>query len=189
MREGAHSLIMVRIAALAAKEAGAEVRELNLAETILPLLAPGNPAVADNPNVKLIKEQAAWADAFIIATPEYHGGPTGAIKNWFDHLYAEFAGKVAALIAATGGDQGDQSVGQMEIHSRMCHMWTLPYVAHAGKRHFADGNLTDDRTRDRLIRMGHDVVRYGALLHGQFQQDIEGGAGPEQGLAGFHAKS
>src|SRR5690606_23308445 len=130
-RETANTRILVSIVAQAAREAGAEVRELYLGETVLPLLVAGNEAQQSDPAVLKVKELANWADAFILGTPEYHGGPSGAIKNWFDHLYPEVAGKLAGIVASAGGGDGSQSSGQLEIHSRMCHMWTLPYLAAA----------------------------------------------------------
>lgn len=185
-RAGSHSLMMLTIAQKAVEDAGGEAQLLDLAQVPLPLLRPGDHAMRDDPNVQKVKKLALWADAFIIATPEYHGGPSATIKNWFDHLYQEFAGKVAAVLAATGGGQGDQSVGQMEVHSRMCHMWTLPYICHAGKADFEHGELTNHRTLDRLARMGRDVVRYGALFRDAFATDRVLGHGVESGFAGFH---
>jgi NAD(P)H-dependent FMN reductase len=34
-----------------------------------------------------------WADAFVLASPDYHGSMSGVMKNFLDHFWEEFAGK------------------------------------------------------------------------------------------------
>ncbi len=190
-RQASRTRMIVEIVADAAKKAGAELRFFDLGTHDLPLLNPDDPEQRKQPSVEKLHSDAAWADAFILGTPEYHGGPSGSIKNWFDHLYPELAGKLAGICAATGGGAGDQSCGQLEVHSRMCHMWSLPYIATAPARSFKDGKLVDERIQDRLERMGHDLVVYGKILHQRFKSDLELAKlekGPRAGFSGYHIK-
>ena len=65
---------------------------------MLPLYDPGAPASKE---VEHATEAIAWADAFILASPDYHGSVSGAPKNFLDHFYEEFAGKVFGYIVAS----------------------------------------------------------------------------------------
>ena len=186
MREESVTRKLVSIAADAARKAGAKVDVVDLAKLDLPMLKAHSLSEAQAESVKRVHESAAWADAFIIGTPEYHGGPSGAVKNWIDHLYADLAGKVAGLVGAAGGGRADQALGQLEVHSRMCHMWTIPFISATSGRDFDGDKLTNERVEDRLIRLGYDLTRYGALLRDQFAADKERGEGPESGFAGWH---
>ena len=60
-----------------AKKQGAEVRLLELGKTALPLYNPSSEASKE---VEEAAEHVAWADAFILASPDYHGSMSGALK-------------------------------------------------------------------------------------------------------------
>jgi FMN reductase len=42
-----------------------------------------------------------WADAFILATPDYYGSMSGSIKNFVDYFWSEFAGKLFGYICSS----------------------------------------------------------------------------------------
>src|SRR5262245_31791897 len=94
-RVDSHLVQVTALASAAARAAGAEVRELSLERTQLPVMIWGDAEQPRLPEVVLIRELAEWADGFVLGTPEYHGSMSGALKNWFDFLYAELAGKFA----------------------------------------------------------------------------------------------
>ena len=108
-RGAGHSRMLADVALSAASAAGAQARLLDLADTQLPVMVEDDAAQNALSSVKLVRETAVWANGFILVTPEYHGGIGGALKNWFDFLYPEFAGKFAAVLSATGGGSGDGS--------------------------------------------------------------------------------
>lgn len=171
----------------AAKEAGADVVRRDLSERELPVMCTEDPEQSGLPVVETMRREAAEADGFILLTPEYHGSMSGALKNWFDYLYLELAGKFAAVIATTGGGCGDMSITAVKNSFNWCHGFTLPFHA-AGKPADFDGDtLTSERLRDRVHRIGHDVVRYAPVIRASFDAAKAAGEGQASGVAGMHA--
>lgn len=169
-------------------EAGSgQVRRLNLHETRLPVMIWGDPEQAALPEVAQVRESAAWADAMVLGTPEYHGSLSGALKNWFDFLYPELAGKLVGVVATTGGGTGDMSVTAVRNSVMWCHGFCLPFHAAATEADFTDGVLTSERVRGRVIRIGHDIVRYAGPLREAFAAgQALGPEDPKAGFAGLH---
>ena len=79
MCSDSQSIKALKIALNLVKKRGAEVRMLDLSKTILPFRDPGAPAPAQ---VKATANDVVWADAFILASPDYHGSMSGATKNF-----------------------------------------------------------------------------------------------------------
>jgi FMN reductase len=48
-----------------------------------------------------LRERVERADAYILGTPDYHGSMSSAIKNFLDHFWHEFAGKLFATVVAS----------------------------------------------------------------------------------------
>lgn len=176
---------VVMLAGAAARAAGAEVRELFLRSVQLPVMIWGDRDQAAMPEVQQVRELANWADGFILGTPEYHGSMSGALKNWFDFLYGELAGKFAGVVATTGGGTGDMSITAVKTCFQWCHGFVLPFHAAAPAAAFEGLELVDPRVVDRVRRIGHDVARYAPVLRRAFEQArvLEG---PEGGVAGLH---
>ncbi|MCB1164132.1 MAG: NAD(P)H-dependent oxidoreductase [Candidatus Krumholzibacteriia bacterium] len=170
-----------------AETAGASVRLLDLHATRLPLFESGNADLAARPEVEEIKDSAAWADGFLLGTPEYHGGVSSALKNWLDYLYEELAGKLAGVYAVTGGGGGDMSITAVKNSVHWCHGFTLPFHAAARGVDFDGLALQNEKVRDRLERLVRDLVRYAPVLRSTFESARAQGKGPEAGFAGFHA--
>lgn len=143
------------------------------------------PEQAKHAGVVRLREAAQWAEGFLIGTPEYHGTMSGALKNAFDFLYPELAGKLAAVVATSGGGSGDLSITTVKRTFAWCHGFTLPFHACANRESFEDGMLIDDKIRDRLERIGHDLTRYSGPLQAAWReaQTLEGSAA---GVAGLH---
>lgn len=108
---------LARLAADAARAAGAEVTLLDLRDLALPLYdgdledAQGLPEGA-----KRFKKMMREHDGFIIASPEYNSSVTGVLKNAIDWASREetddepplvaFRGKVALLLSTSPGQLG-----------------------------------------------------------------------------------
>lgn len=184
-RVDSHLTRVTAIASAAARAAGAEVRELSLERTRLPVMVWGAAEQAELPEVVEVRELARWADGFVIGTPEYHGSMSGALKNWFDFLYGELAGKLAGVVATTGGGTGDMSITAVKTCFQWCHGFVLPFHVAASEAAFTGDQLSDPRVIDRIERIGHDIVRYGAVLRPAFEA-ARSQPGTAAGVAGLH---
>lgn len=178
---------MLETALESAKAAGAETKLLDLRETVLPVMDPDSKEQAALPVVKLVKETAAWADGFLLATPEYHGNVSGALKNWNDFLYRELSGKVAGVLSMTGGGGGEMSIVSTKNSFNWCHGFTLPFHASANSTHW-EGDILNEKVRERLLRLGKDVVRYAEAIGKAWNEAKALGKGVEAGFAGYHVK-
>ncbi|MDI3092896.1 NADPH-dependent FMN reductase [Priestia megaterium] len=79
---------------------------LDLSQLSLPIFT-GEPHQYETEEVKVLIETIEKADGILLATPEYHGAISGALKNAFDFLNsAYFAHKPVALLAVSGGGKG-----------------------------------------------------------------------------------
>ena len=187
LRDRSYTATLVKTVLDEARRLGAEVQLLDLREVPLPLYE-AHQDYDSNPNVDRVIELARWADGFVVGSPEYHGCMSGAMKNYFDFLYREIAGKLFGLVAATGGSQGLGCFHNMRAAIQFCHGWALPYhTAVSGKSFDVDGNLVDERALDRLKRTARDLVVYAPLLYNRFKEDLAQPEGEPHGFAHWMA--
>jgi NAD(P)H-dependent FMN reductase len=169
MRKGSYSTQALAIALEHVKNQGAEVRMLELIKTVLPLYDPNAP---ESKEIELATESVAWADAFILASPDYHGSISGALKNFLDYFYEEFGGKVFGYVVASH-EKGLTVMDQMRTAVRQCYGWSMPYgVSVNGPQDFTEGEIVNARLSKRLQMMSRDLVVYGRLISGQFARDL-----------------
>ena len=169
IRQGSYSTRSLKIALEYAKKQGAEVRLLDLNTVVLPLYDPSAPASKE---VEHTTEAIAWADAVILASPDYHGSISGALKNFLDYFYEEFAGKVFGYIVASH-EKGLTVMEQMRTAIRQCYGWSMPYgVSINGPQDFTGDEIRNTRLSNRLRMMARDLVVYGRLLRDQFVRDF-----------------
>lgn len=163
---------------------GAATRTFDLRDTPLPPLDL-EADLAGEPFARVCAD-ARWADAFVLGTPDYHGGPSGILKNYLDHLWRELAGKLFAIVVASN-EKGLTAQDQLRTLLRQCYAWSLPYGTGAPQSALAeDGTIVDRCIGDRLRMMGRDLVVYGTLLRDQGLADR---AAPRDPLAaGFLAR-
>jgi chromate reductase len=123
-------------------------------------IPPYNQDEDGNPPVRVTEFKAAIraADAILFSTPEYNYSVPGVLKNaidWASRPYGDSAwtGKPAAIMGATPGVLG---TARAQYHLRQIavflnlHMLNQPEVmiANAAQRFDAEGNLTDDKTKE-----------------------------------------
>ena len=169
-RQRSYSTQGLRIALDNAKKHDAEVRMLELGKTVLPLYNLGG---SGSKAVEEAAEAVGWANAFILASPDYHGSMSGAIKNFLDHFYEEFAGKLFGYIVASH-EKGLTVMEQMRTAVRQCYGWSMPYgVSINGEQDFGPGGeMSNARLATRLQMMSRDLVAYGKIINGQFVRDL-----------------
>jgi len=167
IRRGSYSAQALKIALEHAKKQGAEVRMLDIGR--MPLYDPNAQASKE---VEQAAEAVSWADAIILASPDYHGSMSGALKNFLDYFYEEFAGKLFGYIVASH-EKGLTVMDQMRTVVRQCYGWSMPYgVSVNGPQDFAGGETTNARLSQRLRMMARDLVVYGRLVNSQFVRDL-----------------
>ena len=163
--------------------AGARVDLLDLLEEPLPLFNPDfTRASALYPQ---LKERVERADIFLLGTPDYHGSISSALKNFLDHFWPEFSGKLFATVVASH-EKGLTVTDQLRTVARQCYAWSLPYgVSFAEGTDVKDGKIVSEPFARRLEMMVRDVRVYGSLLARQRQADL---AGTEPGFLAKHRK-
>jgi NAD(P)H-dependent FMN reductase len=150
---------------------GATAQILDLRQTSLPLL---NPTSKDTPeNFQLIRSLVLQADAFVLATPDYHGSMSGMLKNFLDYFWMEFAGKLFGYICSSF-DKGLTAMDHVRTCIRQCYGWSLPYGVSFSEKDFVDGILANSQVEERLQMFTRDIVVYGSLLHEQRTRDMQG---------------
>ena len=169
LRKGASSTIALSIALDFAKKQGAETRLLDLKQTALPLYDPTENK--SNLEIQKVKDDVNWSDALILSTPDYHGSMSGAMKNFLDYFWAEFAGKTFGYVCASH-EKGLTAMDQMRTAVRQCYGWSIPYgVSVSDSEDFVNGKITP-KLESRLDMLARDLVVYGDLIRQQFVRDL-----------------
>jgi NAD(P)H-dependent FMN reductase len=154
------------------KADGCAVDVLDLEKEPLPLYNPDT--AEDHPAFAALQDRVDRADVFILGTPDYHGSMSGALKNFLDHFWQEFTGKLFATIVASH-EKGLTVTDQLRTVARQCYAWSLPYgVSFAEKVDMKEGQIVSEAFGKRLEMMIRDVRVYGGLLAAQRRADLMG---------------
>lgn len=152
-----------------AAKRGAQTQLLDLYEADLPMFRPED--APQNLALDAAREAVRWADVFVLATPDYHGSMSGALKNFLDHHWREFAGKLFGYVCSSH-ERGLTAMDQMRTAVRQCYGWSLPYgLSFDGQQSFRDGAPTP-ALAFRLTMQARDLTTYGAVLRDQFAHDL-----------------
>jgi len=132
-----------------------------------------------------LQQRVERADAFVIGTPDYHGSMSSATKNFLDHFWPEFAGKLFASIVASH-EKGLTVTDQLRTVARQCYAWSLPYgVAFSERDDLKDGQISSEAFKHRLEMFAQDIHVYGGVLAAQRRLDL---AGDRPGFMARHRK-
>ena len=172
MRESSFSATGLKITLKRIKDIGVEVEFLDLRTINLPMFYS-----SDNDENKTIiskvTDKVKNSDAFILATPDYHGSMSGSMKNFLDYYWSEFAGKLFGYICASH-EKGLTAMDQMRTAVRQCYGWSVPYgVSINGEEDF-DGNrsIINENLETRINMLARDITVYGKLIIRQFKEDL-----------------
>jgi chromate reductase, NAD(P)H dehydrogenase (quinone) len=115
-----------------------------------------------------LKRRIREADAVLFVTPEYNYSVPGVLKNsidWASRPYGDsaWAGKPAAIMGATIGATGTARA-QYHLRQIMVFLNMFPInqpevlIANAHERFDADGNLTDEKTKEYIRQLVQSLV-------------------------------
>jgi chromate reductase len=123
-----------------------------------------------NPPAKVVelKKQIREADAILFVTPEYNYSVPGVLKNaidWASRPYGDSAwnSKPAAIMGASIGTIGTARA-QYHLRQMMVFLNMFPVnqpevmIGNASARFDANGNLTDDATKDFIRQLLQNLV-------------------------------
>jgi len=128
LRAGSFNQKLTLRAAAIAREAGADVTQIDLADFPLPLYSPQIEAAGFPGAARELKALFVGHSGFLIASPEYNGSLTGALKNAIDwvsrptdgegplacHAFRnKIAGVMSASVGPFGGLRGLQHLRQI----------------------------------------------------------------------------
>ena len=171
MRRDSFSTETLKIILNKVNKNGGDTKLLNLYSNPLPIYTAEY-------NKKLTGIQHAvdlvnWADAIVLATPDYHGSMAGSLKNFLDYFWAEFAGKIFGYLCSSH-EKGLTVMDQMRTAIRQCYGWSLPYgISINSNQDFnADRKIINKQLLSRLESFARDLVVYGDLISNQFKKDL-----------------
>jgi len=150
--------------------AGSTTDLLDLGTELLPLFNPDSTYGA--PHYATLRARVERADVFVLGTPDYHGTISSTLKNFLDHFWREYTGKLFGIVVASH-DKGLTVADHVRTVARQCYAWTLPYaVTFAEKADFAEGRILTDGLRQRVEMLVRDLRVYGELLARQRRADL-----------------
>jgi NAD(P)H-dependent FMN reductase len=180
VRHGSYSTLGLKMVLEEAKKYNSESYMIELRDLNLPLYDPSGtsldePSSNNNNNnvLERITTALKWADALVLASPDYHGSMSGGMKNFLDYFWEDFAGKTFGYIIASH-EKGLTVADQMRTAIRQCYGWSMPYnISISGDDDFdSKGDLVNSALSKRIKMLGRDLVTYGTLIRGQFLQDV-----------------
>jgi FMN reductase len=151
---------------------GCAVDVLDLQAEPLPFYCPDT--VEEQPWFPALKQRVERADVYLLGTPDYHGSISGVLKNFLDHFWREFTGKLFATVTASH-EKGLTVADQVRTVARQCYAWALPYnVSFTEGDDVSEGRIVSETLRARLDMLARDARVYGQLLARQRRADLAG---------------
>jgi len=173
LRENAYSKRIVKTALRGAETAGAEVTFVDLRDYPMPIYNPDDHKKDGfSENALKLQKLLAEHDGFLIASPEYNGSLSGALKNAIDwtsrqsdeyKMIEVFKGKFAAIMTESPGSFGGiRCLGHLRTVLSIMLVNVLPSEIAVGKVHeMFDGDGTemiDAKMKKILEDLGASLV-------------------------------
>src|SRR6266516_4070765 len=154
------------------RQTDAEIDVLDFLKEPLALFNPDSFHAAEG--FDELRSRVERADAYVLGTPDYHGSISSTMKNFLDHFWHEFAGKLFATIVASH-EKGLTVTDQLRTVARQCYAWTLPYgVSFMEEVDVKEGQIVSEALKQRLEMMMRDACVYGEVLARQRRADLAG---------------
>ena len=167
LREGSYTRMALGIALRGAEERGAETQLIDLRKYKL-VFCDGGDSAETPKDVSRLQAEVQRAHGVILATPEYHGGYSGVLKNALDLMgFDEFEGKMIGLLGVSGGGMGASgALTSLRSVGRALHAWVVPEqvaIGNVDEVFEADGRCRDAEIEKRLKSLGGQVAKFAAL--------------------------
>jgi FMN reductase len=164
--------IVIRHAADKLRAEGCAVDVLDLQAEPLALYNPDT--AGEGPAFAALQARVDKADVLLLGTPDYHGCISSALKNFLDHFWREFTGKLLVPIVVSH-EKGLTVIDQLRTVARQCYTWALPYgVCVSESADLKNGRIASEALEKRLEMMTRDARVYGRLLAQQRRADLAG---------------
>lgn len=169
LRSNSYTMAALRIALQGAEAMGAETELIDLRDYELIFCNGEKDASSYPPDVLKLRRVVQQAQGIILGTPEYHGGPSGVLKNALDLMgFDEFQGKVIGLVGVAGGQTGAiNSLNSLRTIGRSLRAWVIPHqvsIPQAWRVFDSSGQLKASGLEKRLLEVGQGVTRFAYLL-------------------------
>ncbi|MEP7155593.1 MAG: NAD(P)H-dependent oxidoreductase [Betaproteobacteria bacterium] len=158
---------VLEVAAQGARDAGAEVKVVNLGDFPMPIYnADWHAENGVPPAMRELRTHMMAANGLLIASPEYNTSITPLLKNTIDWLsqdvdgengYAPFTGKIGGLMGASNGAFGTiRALPQVSFMLSNLGVFMLPVVAVPGvaKTFDENGIMTNEHSKRMLTGLG-----------------------------------
>jgi chromate reductase, NAD(P)H dehydrogenase (quinone) len=172
LRAGSFNTTLARFVARGISAPDVEIDEISLVELDLPMFNEDLEAKGLPDGVKALKRRLIAADALLIASPEYNGSVTGALKNAIDWATRPnegesplqcFRGKTGALLAASpGGLGGIRGLRHLRVVLSSIGLLVVPNEYALSGAHEAfdgSGSLKDAKKAEAALGVGQALVR------------------------------
>ena len=191
LREHSFSKRVVKTAMSGAENAGAEVTYIDLRDYPMPIYNEDDQTQNGiDPNALKLQRILAEHDGLLIASPEYNGSLSGALKNMIDwtsrqsdeyKMVEVFKGKFAAIMTESPGVFGGlRCLGHLRTVLSVMYVNVLPTEIAVGKVHeMFDGDgeaMTDEKMKKILENLGASLAGMLKKTHGE----VEVAAGENQ---------
>src|SRR6266481_1045353 len=154
------------------KAAGVVTDVLDLLDEPLALFNPDSAHEAEG--FAVLQARVECADVYLLGTPDYHGSISSAMKNFLDHFWHEFAGKLFATIVASH-EKGLTVTDQLRTVARQCYAWTLPYgISFTEDEDVKGTEIVNEIFKRRVEMLIRDARVYGEVLARQRRADLIG---------------
>ena len=164
----------VKIAVEGAKLAGAEVTYIDLKDFPVPVYDGDIEAESGLPeNAIRLQQLMIEHDGFLISSPEYNSGISGALKNYIDWTSrphgelkagAAYGGKFASIMSASpGGLGGIRALPNVRTILASMGVHVLPEDFGLGKAHEAfndDGSAKTEFVQNMLEKLGRNLTEF-----------------------------
>ncbi|MFS1704341.1 NAD(P)H-dependent oxidoreductase [Aestuariibacter sp. GS-14] len=177
-RRNSYNQAVVECAAQAARDAGADVTVINLADYAMPIFNEDEEAEFGIPErAQAFKQLMIDHDGILIASPEYNSSYPAVLKNAIDWasrktgdeaVLAAYKQKVVGLMAASPGALGGMRV-LVVLRMLMQNLSCIVAPAQVAVGNVADkvdesGAISDEKTKKQLAGLAKQVVELATKL-------------------------